>query len=175
MKNTKKWNAILRMAGFIAIVAMIGFSMASCEQLFNKGGDDDNDQSIFFPEVLAGDNSTWEGSGVRWNKDGESVYVVFRNYFSQGSRRTSFSFTDNPSSFSLNAKDGDKYTVWRYSGWNADEEKDEYAIFSFTAIVEADGKLTISNATLIEDVPSHITSIAHAVDSLNGTYTKAAN
>ena len=31
MKNTKKWNAILRMAGFIAIVAMIGFSMAGCD------------------------------------------------------------------------------------------------------------------------------------------------
>jgi len=35
MNNTKKWNAILRMVGFIAIVAMIGFSMAGCDE----GGD----------------------------------------------------------------------------------------------------------------------------------------
>jgi len=36
MNNTKKWNAILRMVGFIAIVAMIGFSIAACDE---DGGD----------------------------------------------------------------------------------------------------------------------------------------
>jgi len=32
MKNTKKWKTILGMVGFIAITAMIGFSMAACEE-----------------------------------------------------------------------------------------------------------------------------------------------
>ena len=38
MNNTKKWNAILRMVGFIVIVAMIGFSMAGCEEDSGGGG-----------------------------------------------------------------------------------------------------------------------------------------
>ena len=43
MKNTKKWNAILRMAGFIAIVAMIGFSMAGCDTDGDGGSGGNND------------------------------------------------------------------------------------------------------------------------------------
>jgi len=47
MINTKKLNAILRMVGFIAIVAMIGFSMAGCDE----GGD--SSESV---EVTANDS-----------------------------------------------------------------------------------------------------------------------
>jgi len=63
MNNTKKWNAILRMVGFIAIVAMIGFSMAGCEE---DGGD--SSESV---EVIA--NASGE---IRINYVGGEVMTV---------------------------------------------------------------------------------------------------
>jgi len=173
MKNTLKLFGAMRSIAIIAMVAGIGLSMAGCDD--DPGSRGDFDQTIFFPEALAGE---FNCGGVRWDMDGksvgESVYVHFKNDTLLGQYRASFSFSFiGGGSYSLNAKNGDTYTIWRYLGWNAEEE--EYAIFSFTAIVEANGKLTISDATLINDEKYGHLSIAQAVPNLNGTYTKAAN
>ena len=163
--------AVMRSIAIIAMAAVIGFSMAGCNLSYEDDDEDNNNQRIFFPEVLAG---TVNYGGVLWDKDGESEYVVFKNTAHNGVYRAYFS-CNSIFDYVLNAKNGDTYTVRRYWDWN-EEENDYYqSIFIFTAIVGVDGKLTISNATLIKDAPSYYSSIAQAVNDLNGVYTIKEN
>jgi len=170
MKHTIKLLEAIRSIAIIAAVAVIGFSMAGCGlDDYNNNENNNNNKPLFFPEVLAGDNPVLS-LGVSWDKDGGSIYVNFRNDAYQGKNRAYFSI--GSSVYHLNAKNEDTYTVRRGWEWNEEENEYDYTIFSFTAIVGEDGKLTISNATLIKDNPTSYGSIAQEVNDLNGVYTK---
>jgi len=84
MKNTIKWKAVQRIAGLIALIAVIGFSMASCAS--TPAGEADS--------AL---NGTWVASGEEWTfNNGKHEYSL------EGSRLWRGTYTTSNNSIRLN-------------------------------------------------------------------------
>jgi hypothetical protein len=161
MKNMVKLQAMLRIAGIIALTAVIVFSMAACWLAEEK---EDIPADIAFPEALAG--TTEDEDGITWDIDGSNEstgnyqtvrfcnirnlhngYFYYRGYFEYGGLWPSYN---------LKSVNGDSYTVGYYKS-STDSLQTEV---TFTAKVSGN-KLTISNSTGESD--------------WNGTYTKKTN
>jgi hypothetical protein len=128
MKNMVKLHAMLRIAGIIALTALIVFTMAGCDP-------EPEESRILWPEALAG---APESGGIYWDNDDSTSYystVHFDNmsqYYHVSIDAMMFIGGDH---YRLESKNGDSYTVENFGG------------NTFTAKVGADGKLTISDST----------------------------
>jgi len=130
MKNFLRLKAICKIAGIIAMVAVIGFSMTAC--------DDGSSNTVpRFSDALAGNG---DNSHITWKNDVNNKSLSFYH----GSSNVRDSITSSPSDYNISGalygKNGDTYTC-KKQGDNTE--------FSFTAVVGSDGKLTISNAPII--------------------------
>jgi hypothetical protein len=75
MKKTFKLQAIRRIAGIIAIAAIIGFSMVTCDDGNGAGGSGGSGGS----GGAGGSGGSLSGSGVVWDTYDSGIGYVFRN------------------------------------------------------------------------------------------------
>ena len=164
MKNTKN------IFGIIAFLAVIAFLLLSC--IVDDSNENKSDVLKFPSELAGGDGMSQQ----KWIKDDTSGWVNFENGYGLEIIRFTFKIGTSTDFYgSLKEKKGNLYTIKYFSDYYLPAE---YFTIKFNATVAENGKLTISNATLVEksDSSSYYQSafsgLVGAVDGLDGTYIK---
>ena len=149
----------MRSIAIIAVVAVIGFSMAGCSP-------EDKEEPYTpeplpkFPDAFFGGPAEDEASRS-WVKSDPSVEIEF------GGGGGIYHYMLYSSRNRLIAVDGNTYTIEQGGSGNS------FKNLRFTATVDTDSKLTISNAALIGDGSPILTE--EKVNNLNGVYTIKEN
>jgi hypothetical protein len=149
--------------GMLAMVLALGSVFVGC----TAGGGDDETDVRTFPENMLGDWSKPNGSDSLSARFYNSEIISERNPVPQGR----FSFSPVTGAFIVKDISGNSYTA---NPTHPDGGRWCKAV-NFTAIIGADGKMTISGAKEIADDDHYVSTFdgtSISITDLNGTYTK---